>query len=48
MMWQVIIHLTFVISAFMLAWTGRVASAFAAIVRATEEKADEGGDAHAA
>ncbi len=48
MMWQVTIHLTFVISAFMLAWTDRVASASAAIVRATEGKADEGGDAHAA
>ena len=38
MMWQVIIHLTFVLSAFMLAWTDKVASASAIALRESEEK----------
>src|SRR5215211_7235873 len=33
MMWQVIIHLTFVVSAFMLAWTDRVATVAAVRAR---------------
>jgi uncharacterized protein (TIGR00645 family) len=37
MMWQVIIHLTFVVSAFMLAWTDRVATASADQLRHAEE-----------
>ncbi|HVF70401.1 MAG TPA: TIGR00645 family protein [Chthoniobacterales bacterium] len=42
MMWQVIIHMTFVVSAFMLAWTDRVASKSAVALRETEERPGNG------
>ncbi|MBA3963148.1 MAG: TIGR00645 family protein [Chthoniobacterales bacterium] len=35
--WQVMIHLTFVVSAFMLAWTDRVATASAASAKALQQ-----------
>ena len=42
MLWQVIIHLTFVVSAFMLAWTDRMTTQSAKRLHDVEESSDTG------